>query len=248
MKHSTYTPSGNNGRTGFSPSSRSGIALALPIDAPFTRETRGARGRTPVLAAGLLFLAFALLCLFLLPPSMARAATVPQVISAMGREMDRQMKSRFGGDDEGQAPAISLSVTTPMDINDLEASNALARQVREELARFFVQAGYQVQEIRKGRDVMFEPYTGEMLLTREERLLGRRSVNSTAIVAGTFTVTPEHVRFNVNIVRTCDREVLAMSTQSVPMNREVAALVGRGTAKGGFSGIPMEPTVVTLLP
>lgn len=245
MKHTQNSSSGINRRFRLCSLLRQPwkTAPVVPPEAPYPPLRR--ESRLFPAATGLFLLTLALL--FLFPPPTTRAATVPQVISAMGREMDRQLKERFG-DEEGQARAISLSVTTPMDINDLEHSNPLARQVREELARFFVQAGYQVQEIRKGRDVLFEPYTGEMLLTREERLLGKRTVNSTAIVAGTFTVTPEHVRFNVNIVRTCDREVLAMSTQSVPMNREVAALVGRGSGRGGYSGFPMEPTVVTLLP
>ena len=178
--------------------------------------------------------------------SAAVAATVPQVASAMGREMDRQLSKRFG-QTEG-TKSLSLCITTPMDINDLEASNTLARQMQEELARWFVQAGYPVLEIRKGRDLLFEPSTGEMLLTREEKLLGNINVTSAAIVAGTYTVTPENVRFNVNIVRTANREVLAMSTLTVPMTPEVAALVGSGRAGGTLYGIPIEPTVVTLLP
>lgn len=178
--------------------------------------------------------------------SAAVAATVPQVASAMGREMDRQLSKRFG-QTEG-TKSLSLSITTPMDINNLEASNTLARQMQEELARWFVQAGYPVLEIRKGRDLLFEPSTGEMLLTREEKLLGNINVTSAAIVAGTYTVTPENVRFNVNIVRTGNREVLAMSTLTVPMTPEVAALVGSGYAGETLYGIPIEPTVVTLLP
>ena len=176
----------------------------------------------------------------------AMAATVPQVASAMGREMDRQLSKRFG-QTEG-TKSLSLCITTPMDINNLEASNTLARQMQEELARWFVQAGYPVLEIRKGRDLLFEPSTGEMLLTREERLLGNINVTSAAIVAGTYTVTPENVRFNVNIVRTANREVLAMSTLTVPMTPEVAALVGSGAAGDVLYGIPIEPNVVTMLP
>ena len=90
-----------------------------------------------------------------------------------------------------------------------------------------------------------------MLLTRKDTLLGVRSVTGTAIVAGTYTVTPLNVRFNIRVVRTKNREVLAMSTVTVPMNREVSALVLQGGAAGpggGFAGMPIEPTVVTLLP
>lgn len=202
--------------------------------------------RTTALCAFVLFLAVSLV-LLAAPQFRASAATVPQVASAMGREMDRQLSKRLGLG-EGAVKGLSLCITTPTDINNLEASNPLARQMQEEIARWFVQAGYPVQEIRKGKQVLFEPYTGEMLLTREEDLLGSLKVTSQAIVTGTYTVTPDNVRFNINVVRTCNREVLAMSTLSVPMTREVAALVG-GTASGsGWMGMPIEPTVITLLP
>ncbi|MCL1939406.1 MAG: FlgO family outer membrane protein [Desulfovibrionaceae bacterium] len=184
---------------------------------------------------------------FMLCVPQAFAATIPQAASAAGREMDRQVVSRLG---QGEAPAqgVSLCITTPVDVNDLTASNPLARQMQEEIARWFVQAGYNVVEIRKGADILFEPSTGEMLLTREDRLLGNRSVTSAAIITGTYTVALDHVRFNIRMVRTKNREVLAMSTITLPLNREIAALA-RGSGSGsGSGGSPIAPTVVTMLP
>lgn len=201
----------------------------------------------PLLRPAALLLTTTFFCLVLALPALA--ATLPQAASAVGREMDRQVMSRLG---QAEAPAkgVSLCITTPVDLNNLAVSNALARQMQEEVARWFVQAGYDVQEIRKGADLLFEPGTGEMLLTREDRLLGSRNVSSTAIVAGTYTVTPDNVRFNIRLVATKDREILAMSTVTIPMNPEVASLVHSGGRRpGGFGGgIPIEPTVVTLLP
>ena len=175
------------------------------------------------------------------------AASVPQAASAVGREIDRQVVERLG---QGESPAqgVSLCITTPVDSNDLETSNPLARQMQEEVARWFVQAGYEVQEIRKGADVLFEPATGEMLLTRKEKMLGTTVVSSTALVAGTYTVTPKNVRFNIRLVRTSDREVIGMSTMTVPIDGEVGALL-RSSGQGGVVyGTPIEPTVITLLP
>lgn len=190
-----------------------------------------------------------LLVLFLLVSvSESRAALVPQAASAAGREMDRQVVKRLG---QGESPAkgVSLCITTPVDNNNLSGASPLARQLQEEIARWFVQNGYTVLEIRKGADLLFEPATGEMLLTRQERLLGSRSVTSTAIVAGTYTVSSEHVRFNIRMVRTKDREVMAMSTITLPLSREIAGLAQTNSGRGGLStGAPIEPTVVTMLP
>lgn len=184
----------------------------------------------------------------LLTARTAPAASVPQAASAIGREIDRQVVERLG---QGESPAqgVSLCITTPVDGNDLETSNALARQMQEEVARWFVQAGYEVQEIRKGADLLFEPSTGEMLLTRRENMLGTTVVGSTAIVAGTYLVTSKNVRFNIRLIRTSDREVIGMSTMTVPIDGEVAGLL-RSSGQGGANmyGTPIEPTVVTLLP
>ena len=177
----------------------------------------------------------------------AQAASVPQAASAIGREIDRQVVERLG---QGESPAqgVSLCITTPVDSNDLETSNPLARQMQEEVARWFVQAGYDVQEIRKGADLLFEPATGEMLLTRKEKMLGTTVVGSAAIITGTYTVTSKNVRFNIRMVRTPDREVIGMSTMTVPIDGEVAALVRTAGPGGASYGTPIEPTVVTLLP
>jgi len=200
--------------------------------------------RTHRLALGLLLgLAFIMLCV-----PHALAATIPQAASAAGREMDRQVVARLG---QGETPArgVSLVIATPVDVNDLTASSPLARQMQEEIARWFVQAGYNVIEIRKGSDILFEPSTGEMLLTREDRLLGNRRVASTAIITGTYTVALDHVRFNIRMVRTQNREILAMSTITLPLNREIAALVREHSAAAGMlGGSPIAPSVVTMLP
>lgn len=177
----------------------------------------------------------------------AYAATVPQAAAAAGREMDRQVVARLGQSDT-PSRGVSLCITTPVDINDLEISSALARQMQEEVAQWFVQAGYQVAEIRKGRDILFEPATGEMLLTREERLVGNRNVTTGAIIAGTYTVAPDHVRFNIRMVRTKTREVLAMANVTLPMNKEIAALARSGSHGQFMGGTPIEPTVITMLP
>ncbi len=176
----------------------------------------------------------------------AYAATVPQIASGMGRELDRQVVEHLG---LGEAPAkgISLMITTPVNSNNLEEANPLARQVQEELARWFVQAGYKVQEIRKSADIMFTEETGEIILTRNTGLLNATKVGSGAVLTGTYTITPSNVRFNIRLVQTASQQVLAMSTASVPITSELRPLLsqdGGGTGMGG----PIEPTVMTRLP
>lgn len=176
---------------------------------------------------------------------------VPQAASAMGREIDRQIVARLMQPDT-PASGVSLAVTVPVDVNDLDASNPLARQMAEELSRWFVQAGYPVQEIRKGRMVLVEPGNGEKLLTRRDGHLAKREVESAAILTGTYSVTSKNVRFNIRIIHAASLEVLGMATVSVPLTSEVKSLLGgRGGESGGWPGgslAGIAPSVGTTLP
>ena len=60
--------------------------------------------------------------------------TVPQAASALARQIDRQVAERLMQADT-PAQGVSLAVTVPVDVNDLDASSPLARQMAEELAR-----------------------------------------------------------------------------------------------------------------
>lgn len=172
---------------------------------------------------------------------------VPQAASAMARQIDRQVAERLA-QPEPPAMGVSLAVTVPVDVNDLDASNPLARQVAEELARWFVQAGYHVQEIRKGKAVLAEPGNGEKLLTRRSNLLGKNTVESAAIMTGTYSVTSKNVRFNIRVLQTSSRDVLGMATVSVPLTAEVRSLLGgrQGRHGGVYAGV--SPSVGTMLP
>lgn len=192
-----------------------------------------------------IFFVFTLILGLIVGAGSVFAATVPQVASAIGRDLDRQAAARLG--QETPVMGLSLSVLTPVELGSLEVSNALARQMQEEIALWFVQSGYEVHEIRKGASVLFAPDQGELLLTRKQRHLESAKVCSMAIVSGTYTVTPKSVRFNIKIIATGSREVLAMSNMTVPLCREVAALLKVG-GKNTSRGTPIEPTVVTLLP
>ncbi len=170
--------------------------------------------------------------------------TVPQAASAIARQIDRQIAFRLQ-QPETPTVGVSLAVTVPVNVNDLDESNPLARQMAEDLARWFVQAGYSVQEMRKGASVLFEPQNGEKLLTRRSELLGSNIVNSAAILVGTYTVTSKNVRFNIRALHTASQEVLGMANISVPVTSELRALLG-GSGRSGMVGI--EPTVATTLP
>ncbi len=121
--------------------------------------------------------------------------------------------------------SITVMATVPVDINNLEVSCPLARQMSEEVSRWMISKGYKFQEIRKGKEVFFQKKQGEMLLTRDTSLLAKRNVSSIAVLAGTYVITPEQVRFSMRLIHTPSNEVIAMGTATVPITPDIRPLL-----------------------
>ncbi|MCL1890172.1 MAG: FlgO family outer membrane protein [Desulfovibrionaceae bacterium] len=174
-----------------------------------------------------------LLCL-LLPPAQALADTLmTKAASAMGREMHRQLAERFG-EQEG-TNAFSMIVTTPVDLNNLEESNAVARQMQEELSRWFIQTGYNVQEVRQGKALLMRPSTGELLLTRNKDLIPDKEARSALTLVGTYSMSSRNMTFNVRLVRTGGPDVYAMSNITLPVSGELRSMLSVNVASGSSS-------------
>jgi hypothetical protein len=185
----------------------------------------------------LLFLAMA----FLLIPMAAAAATRGTVTIAaddMAEAMDKQILAHFGVEQPGLFSkkeqrhhplkirrALSISCTVAVDLNNLENTSPVGRQISEEMARWFVQAGYKVREIRKGKDVHIDAKRGEMVLTRDVHKLLSTNVTTEAVLAGTYVVTPEQVRFSMRLLHVPTNDILAMATATTPITDDLKPLL-----------------------
>jgi len=169
---------------------------------------------------------------------MASRGTVTIAADDMAEDMDKQILGHFGVEQPGffsnaeekQRPvnirrALSISCTVAVDLNNLENSSPVGRQISEEMARWFVQAGYKVKEIRKGKDVYIDAKRGEMVLTRDVGKLLSAGVASEAVLAGTYVVTPEQVRFTMRLLHVPSNDVLAMSSATVPITNDLKPLL-----------------------
>jgi hypothetical protein len=197
----------------------------------------------PTLAV-LLLLPFALLLLLPFNAQAAQGSDMMGAAAAMSREMDAQLASRFGAVSKN----ITVIVTTPVDINNFEESCAVARQMQEYLSYWLVQAGYGVQEVRKGKALLFRQETGELLLTRNRDLAASRRAHSALTLVGTYTVTSKNIIFNVRLMQTGGLEVFAMSSASIPVTGETRAMLGFGGSASGHSYVSIEPSVYSRLP
>ncbi len=139
--------------------------------------------------------------------------------------------------------SITVMATVPVNLNNLETSCALARQMSEEISRWMISRGYRFQELRKGKEIYFQQKQGEMILTRDTSLLANRHVKSQAVLAGTYIVTNEQVRFSMRLIHTPSNEVIAMGTATVPITADIRPLIVDTSAEP----VKITPSVNTKL-
>lgn len=182
--------------------------------------------------------------LLMLPAGQSMADSVmTKAATYMGAEMDSQLADRFG-QQEGVVNGISVIITTPVDLNNFEESNAVARQMQEELARWFIKSGYSVQEVRGGKALLLRPATGELLLTRKRDLAATRNIKSALTMVSTYSLTSRSIVFNVRLMQTGGNEVYAMSNVTLPISGELRAMLGTNQPNSFL----IEPSVFSRLP
>jgi len=163
----------------------------------------------------------------------------PEVAMAIAADLDRQMGPRLGiGGPQNSRGLYWLVVTTPSALDNLAVTSPLGRLMGQELASAFVAKGYNVQELRKTRDIVFSPQ-GEFMLSRDVNALATKRVLSTLALVGTYTPTATGVRFNVEVINAVNNNIVAMSSRTLPYSSSVGMLLGGP----GVSGA--QPTVTT---
>lgn len=187
----------------------------------------------------------------LFPLTAAAMGTVPKAANCIAEQLDAQLMMRYAGNDPGigkkqrvalARAGIMIMGTTPANLNNLEKSSPLGRQMTEEISRWLINAGYRYQELRKGRYIRFDRRTGEFILTRDVRKLASTVGTSQAVLAGTYVVSSEQVRFSISLIHTTSNEVLAKGTATVPITDDLLPLLEDPLPGGGN-----VPTVYTRL-
>jgi len=166
----------------------------------------------------------------------------PDVAMAVAADLDRQLVPRLGMYSRDNSRGLYwVVITTPADLGDLERASPMSRLFGQELYSAFVGLGYNVQEIRKAGDIIFSRREGEFALTRDTRALASQRATATLVVAGTYTVTPGGVRFNIEVIDARNNNIVASSSRTLPMDATVAALSSTGATF-------VRPTVSTTDP
>lgn len=195
------------------------------------------------------FITILILAALLFPLTAAAEGNVPKAAACIAKELDNQLMKRMTGQSAGfnsQAQKMArgrmmIMGTTPANLNNLEQASGLARQMTEEISRCLVDKGYRYDEIRKGRAIRFDVRTGEFILTRRVPQLASQIGQGQAILAGTYVVSGEDVRFNFSLLSTTGNEVLAKASGTIPITPDLKPLLVENYSGG------MTPSVYTRL-
>lgn len=160
----------------------------------------------------------------IISPFRIGSKTVPDAAKVMANDIDEQMMRR-AGEKEFNRLGISLAITVPVHLSNFEETNALARQMSEELSGRLAALGYGLVEIRKAQSIQIAPRTGETILTRDTSKLAAVSANAMGILTGTYVISKKNVRFNMKIVSTVNNTVFAMSNATVPITADIVDML-----------------------
>ncbi len=199
-----------------------------------------------------IFVIILVLAALLFPLTAAAEGNVPAAAAKIGKQLDEQLIRKYTGSGttwqsdkslRETRSKIMIMGTTSANINNLTMASPLSRQLTEEISRYLMGLGYKYDEIRKGRDIRFDPRVGEFILTREVPKLASTTGIGQAILAGTYVMSGEDVRFNMSLICTSSNEVLAKATATIPITPDLRPMLIQNY--GPNSG--MTPSVYTRL-
>ncbi len=125
----------------------------------------------------------------------------------IGDELARQLvenrRRSFGVEEK-------LIFTTVVNLDNLNHTTKFGRTLTESMATSLFQYGYGVVELRKSGAILIRDNAGELVLTRESKRLAKQH-QAGAVVAGTYSVTPDSVIINIKLLDSVSQDVLSVA-------------------------------------
>lgn len=123
----------------------------------------------------------------------------------------------------GDAP---LLVATFADIDNLQQSSTLGRILSEQFTSSLASNKVPVIEVKMRESLFVKEQTGELILSRKLHSLVQ-SHDAQAVLLGTYALGGNNVYLTVRLVRTEDNIILAAHDFSLPLNRDIKAMLPR---------------------
>jgi TolB-like protein len=132
-----------------------------------------------------------------------------------------------------------VGVTTFVNLDDLYTSSTFGRMVAEQLMSELSMRGFDVVELRHSDALQFLDSSGEFALSRDVRVV-RPERNLTAVVVGTYVVSPDRVYVNARLVDPSSSLILSAGSVEMSKTREMAKLLRGGVTPQALERIPVR--------
>jgi TolB-like protein len=125
-------------------------------------------------------------------------------------------------------PAIDrkypILIATMVDIDALERSSRLGRLVSEQISTRLTQLGYGVVEMRLRNGVYIREGEGELLLSRDVRVLSQNH-SAQVVIVGSYAAAANHVYLTLKAVTPANNRVIAATNYLLPLTENTRTLL-----------------------
>ena len=123
-----------------------------------------------------------------------------------------------------------LIVTTLVNIDNLNSSTRFGRTLSEALSEEMFKKGGIIKEVRSAKAVYLKPQTGEMMLSRDVKLLAK-NLDARAVIVGTYSIGARSVVVNVKMVDIRSQDIISVATMEIARSTTIDALLGESMHK-----------------
>ena len=127
-------------------------------------------------------------------------------------------------------PDQPLLMTTFVDNNDLNQTSHFGRILQEHIASRFVQLGYTVREIKMRNNLLIRPKSGEIMLSRDLKLLNP-SLTAQAVLVGTYSYSKRTMYISARLINPENSTIISSMDYQLVMDENVLAMFGLKIAK-----------------
>jgi len=154
------------------------------------------------------------------------ASVVTPDFFGLGEEVAQQLARNFH---HGKATGMSLMLTTMVEVDNLYATSRFGRTFTESLSTRLFRHGFGVVEIRKASEVLVKNNSGELMLSRDAKMLAKEQ-RVHGIVVGIYSLTPQTVILNVRILDAASQDVLSVAGVEIQRSGNINHLLAASAA------------------
>lgn len=140
----------------------------------------------------------------------------------LGENLARQLKMNH----RQALAAERVIMTSLVPLDSLENPAGFGLIMTEALATQLFHHGVEVIETRKARAIVMRDDQGELVLSRDGSSIARQQ-EATAIVAGTYSLTPQTVIVNIRLLSAASSSVLSVAGMEIQRSPAINALLAQ---------------------